>query len=336
MSVPRVMTNGQVRESLDMRSLIAAMERAFRAPGTEYNAPRRWNLACDGNGALVMPCQSSRFTAVKVSTWRHEPGRGPRVVHAHYSMFELATGRPVLLCEADVLTEMRTAAVSAMATDKLARHDARVLGIFGTGRLAHEHLRALLCVRPFERVLVCGSTLKKSQEFAESVTTARLDARAVAADECASHSDVICTCTTASTPLFEGKMLREGTHLNAVGTFHAADRELDSETIRRSLLVVDRRESALAEAGEVVLPMREGVIGEEHIVADLGELMRGDVSLSPDAGAITVFKSLGLAMEDMVAAKLLLESVDVAAATSFEPAMSGVTGEDRQNHSTFL
>ncbi len=306
--VPQILTNEQVRERLERPNLIAAMSRGFAAPREEYNTPPRWNLARERHGALVMPCQSSRFTAVKVSTWIHGAGRAPRVMYAHYSMFELATGQPVLFCEADVLTEMRTAAVSAIATDKLARHDAKVLGVFGTGRLALEHVYALGCVRPFEQVLICGSTMDKSKRFAEVIASSGLEAKAVGRDECASGSDVICTCTTSALPLFDGRLLRGRTHVNAVGAFHATDRELDSETVRRSSLIVDSREGALTEAGEIVLPMREGVISEKHIVADLAELVRGEAMVRPSGEMITVFKSLGLAMEDMVAAELILEN----------------------------
>lgn len=309
-AVSRMLTNEQVRDRLEMRGLIVAMERAFRGPSTEYSAPPRWNLSREGCGALVMPCQSSRYTAVKVSTWTHEPGRAARVVYAHYSMFDLVTGQPVLFCEAEALTAMRTAAASAMVTHKLASPGAKVLGIFGTGSLAREHLHALRCVRPFERVLICGSTMEKSQRFVEQLTEEGLDVRAVSVDECASQSDIICTCTTSSIPLFDGRLLRPGTHVNAVGAFHATDRELDSETIRRSTLIVDNRRGALAEAGEIVLPLREGLISQDHIVADVGELMRNEILISGGAGRVTVFKGLGLAMEDMVAAELLVE-IDV-------------------------
>ncbi len=162
--------------------------------------------------------------------------------------------------------------------------------------------------RNFDRVLVCGRNSSRSAEFVHKVSTQLPDLTIAAADarDCAAQSDVICTCTSNSTPLFDGRDLRPGTHLNLVGAFRPQTREVDTHTIERSHVVVDTYITA-AEVGELLIPLLEGSIARDHVAADLHELISGKKQGRRSPEEITVFKSVGCALEDLVAAELLLD-----------------------------
>jgi len=169
----------------------------------------------------------------------------------------------------------------------------------------------MTAVWQFERVLVCGSSAERSRAFAAAMANELgLAVEPADARSCASQSDVICTCTNSSTPILEGQWLRPGTHLNLVGAFQPDKREVDSETMRRARIVVETYESALAEAGDLLMPMRKGVISREHVFADLHEITSGKKAGRTSADEITVFKNLGCALEDLVAATLACQKAE--------------------------
>ena len=226
-------------------------------------------------------------------------------VHATYLLIDPLTGSPKLTIEANYLTDIRTAATSALATKFLARTGAKTLGIFGTGRQARAHLTLLPLVRDFERALICGHDEKGTREFIASCgSTLRI--QTASANECVAESDVICTCTTAVTPLFHGNLVRPGTHLNLVGAFQPHTREVDSLMIKRSRVFVDTYDGALSEAGDLLMPMNEDVIKREDLMGDLHELVTRKKPGRKSDDDITLFKSVGCALEDLVAAELLL------------------------------
>jgi ornithine cyclodeaminase/alanine dehydrogenase-like protein (mu-crystallin family) len=298
---PLVLTNEQVAKTLTFGLLIPALARAFKEQFHSYRMTPRYILSAGESAALIMSCHSGALFGVKASTLIQEPGRGPKVLRSSYSLFDGLTGEPCLFMDADVLT-------SAVATDALALPQARTLGVFGTGRLARTHIAALLHVRNFDEILVCGSSPEKSTRFAEHVTNETgVPARAVDPEACAADSDVICTCTTSNTPLFEGSLLRRGAHLNLVGAFNPEHREVDTTTIKRAQIVVDSRETVLAEAGDLLIPMREKAVSSDHILADLHELLAGKCQVRMEPTDITLFKSVGCAFEDLVAAEIVRE-----------------------------
>jgi ornithine cyclodeaminase/alanine dehydrogenase-like protein (mu-crystallin family) len=305
---PLVLTNEQVAESLTFELLIPALARAFKEQFHSYRMTPRALLSAGERAALIMACHSEALFGVKASTLIREPGRGPRVLRSSYSLFDGRTGAPCLFMDADVLTDLRTACASAVATDALALFQARTLGIFGTGRLARTHVAALLHVRKFEEILICGSSLEKSIRFAAQVSEeSGVPARGVDSSACAAESDVICTCTTSNTPLFDGSLLRRGVHLNLVGAFNPEHREVDTTTVQRARVVVDSRETVLAEAGDLLIPMREKAVSSDHILADLHELLAGKCQVRMQPTDITLFKSVGCAFEDLVAAEIVRE-----------------------------
>ncbi len=210
--------------------------------------------------------------------------------------------------QANHLTNVRTAAVSAIATKSLARPDATVLGIFGTGQQAGIHLQVFSELFSLRTVLVCGSDLARSEEFAQRFATKELPVLPATASDCVEQSQIICTCTTSRQPLFEGSKVRPGTHLNLVGAFQPDAREVDAETIRRGRVVVDTYDGAFAEAGDLLIPLEDGIIERRHIVADLHEILSDKKRGRTDPEEITIFKSVGHAYEDLVAAKMIFDA----------------------------
>jgi alanine dehydrogenase len=230
-------------------------------------------------------------------------------VQAFYELLDPQTGIAVARMEAKYLTDIRTAATSAVATDLLARKDAETLGVFGSGRLASAHLAAIPRVRNFKRVLVCGSGHSDISAFCGKMKNELgLDVEAAKAETMARESDVICTCTTSHEPLFNGNWLRPGTHLNLVGIFRPDECEVDDITVKRARVVVDTYDGALQEAGDLLIPIKNGTIDHSHIVADLHEIASGKKTARRSAESITLFKSVGCAMEDLVTAHLVYRS----------------------------
>src|SRR5262249_32793715 len=218
---------------------------------------------------------------------------------------------PIAACalarmEANWLTDLRTAATSAVATDLLARPDVETLGVFGSGREAAAHLKVLPCVRNFRRYVVCGSGRSDLKHFCAGMALEPgVKIELVDAEACAKESDVICACTTSPLPLFDGRWLRPGTHLNLVGAFQPHTREVDDETVKRARVVVDTYDGALSGAGDVLIPLGHGSITNEHIIAELHEIASGKKPGRARAEDITLFKSVGCALEDLVTADLV-------------------------------
>jgi ornithine cyclodeaminase/alanine dehydrogenase-like protein (mu-crystallin family) len=283
-----------------MDRAIDVLERTFRAE-TLPRSPQRSRTAAGPGELLLMPGIGSEGVGVKVVTVNPEnPRRGLPFVHAVYVMFDPASLAPVALIDGEALTALRTAAVSGLATRHLALPDAERLVVFGAGTTATTHLEAMRAVRPIRRVRIVSRTRARAEALADRARAAGLDA-GVGEPVDVVEADVVCTCTTSPEPVFEGSLLRPGTHVNAIGAFSPDSRELDDEAIRRARVVVETREAALAEAGDIVIPLRAGVIGESHVVADLAQLVRG-ARVRTDPGDVTVFKSVGIAVEDLAVA----------------------------------
>jgi len=296
----------QVRSAVTPAEAIQAIRSAFARGFATLRMPVRTTLELDGALLLVMPCYDSGLNAAGVKLVSVSAKAG---VHAIYELLDPATGISIARMEADYLTDLRTAATSAVATDLLARKAAQTLGIFGSGRQAIAHLTVLPCVRKFKRFLVCGSGRSDLKAFCAKMKKEHgLDIEMTDAQTVANESDVICTCTTAREPLFDGNWLRPGTHLNLVGAFQPETREVDDTTVKRAHVVVDTYEGAMSEAGDLLIPINNGSVERLHIVADLHEIVSGKKPARASAESITLFKSLGCAMEDLVTAHLVYRS----------------------------
>jgi len=219
-------------------------------------------------------------------------------------LFDVAHGALLTVIDATSITAIRTAAVSGAATRLLAREDAGDLAILGSGVQARTHLEAMRAVRPLRRVRVWSRDSGRASAFAERESRGLAcpveavgDARAAV-----SGADLICTTTSSREPVLRGDWIAPGAHINAVGACFAAWRELDTRAVLRSRLYVDLRESALHEAGDILIPIAEGAIGEDHILGELGEALLGTAPGRRTPEEITLFKSLGIAVEDLAAA----------------------------------
>jgi ornithine cyclodeaminase/alanine dehydrogenase-like protein (mu-crystallin family) len=307
-----VLTEADVHRLLDPRSLIPAIEEAFRSRYPSTLMPTRTQMKVGDGVFLIMPCYDrvGHGLGMKMVKFNESPTIAEERVQATYILLEVESGCAKLVIPANYLTDARTAATSAVATKLLAREDAKVLGVFGTGREARAHLQILRHVRPFERALVTGRDPGRTREFAQQMEhELGMKVESVYSRTCAAESDVLCTCTTSKTPLFDGNMVRKGTHINAVGAFQPTTRELDDTCVRRSRMVVDTYDGALAEAGDLLIPLKSGVIRREQLLADLHELTAGRKKVRTSPTEITLFKSVGNALEDLIAAELLEETV---------------------------
>ena len=304
---------------LDVGSVIQAVERGFadHAGGKVLMLARTAVRVEDPPGVLLlMPCAMTRSRALGtklVSVYPRNPSRGLPTIGALYVLSDYETGFPLAVMDAGFITGLRTAAASAVATRYLAREDSKTLGIFGTGVQAEFHAVAIPAVRPIERILVWGTSREKAQRFAERMQ-ACVGAAIEAGQslEAVASADVVVTGTTATQPLFEGDLIRPGTHVNGVGSHAPAARELDAKLVARSRVVVDTYEAAFAEAGDVLLAIEEGAISREHVSAEVGEIVVGKKPGRQRADEVTLFKSCGVAFEDAVTASLAVERARAA------------------------
>src|SRR5256712_12832746 len=294
-----------LQRALPMEAAIDALEAAFRAP-TLPTSPLRTFVEAGGADLLMMPAVGDPGIGIKLVTVNpSNPGRGLPLIHAVYVLFGPGSTEPRAVIDGAALTALRTAAVSALATRHLANPDAERLVIFGAGVQGHSHLLAMRAVRPIWLVKVVSRTPGRAAELVDRARALDMEA-SVGGPEAVAKADLVCTCTTSAEPLFDGALLKPGTHVNAVGSYQLHTRELDDAAVARARIVVETRDAALAEAGDLVIPMKAGVMGPSAIVADLAEVVRGAaVRTSPDD--ITIFKSVGVAFEDLVVAKAALD-----------------------------
>jgi alanine dehydrogenase len=301
---PQFLDEPAVRARLRMSDLIEAMQKAlveFSAKRVEQ--PVRTVLPFGEKGSFfgVMPCYVPSLPALGAKLVTLVPGNTARKLDTHQAvivMIDPTTGVVKALLDGRYITESRTAAVSAVSARLLARKDARVLGILGSGVQARSHLEALRLVRDFREVRVWSPTAARLQRFA-----AETGARAMESAEAAVRgADVVVTVTASSTPVVQNEWVADGTHVIAVGACLPTQRELDPALVARARLVVDSRAAALKEAGDIVMGIADGRWTADHISAELGEL-----PTRRDDREITIFKSLGLAVEDVFAAALVLD-----------------------------
>lgn len=310
-----MLTHSQVRDLLPIRDCMDVVGQALAglARGEGVQPLRAGFLRPDRRGVLAwMPgaLAAGEVFGVKILSIVDDPGTlGVDSHQGGVLIFDAADGAPLALLEAGAITAVRTAAVSAVATERLARRDARTLAILGAGTQARSHVEAMLEVRPIERVRVWSRDPVKVRAFADE-QTARCGVRVEPAADVATAlagADIVCTTTSAREPVLPGALLEPGMHVNAVGASVPSWREIDTEAVRRSALFTDRRESLENEAGEYRLALEEGAIGPDHLRAELGEVLIGAHSGRRSESEITLFRSLGLAVEDLAAGRLVCE-----------------------------
>ena len=308
-----LLTERDVRAVLPMPDLITAMEQALAAYSSgRVVQPVRSVLEIgeERNFFGVMPAAIDEPSAVgaKLVTVYH--GNHRRGLPSHLASIALqdpATGELIALMDGRYITEARTAAVSAVSVKYMALPDARVLGLIGSGVQARSHLEAIRHVRTLSEVRVWSPSAMHREKFALEMSTPLLPvfAEETAADA-VHRADIVVLATASPTPVVASEDINPGTHLAAVGACRADQREMPSALVSRARVVVDSRAGATKEAGDLIIPMKEGAIRESHIVGELGEVVLEQVAGRMSYVDVTVFKSLGMAVEDIVAARLVL------------------------------
>jgi len=295
---PLFLNEQQVQEHLRMIELIPAIEKALIGfSAGRVTQPVRSILSVDPPGGFLglMPALTPDGLGLKAVTFY--PSNAERGIPTHMATIFLVdpqTGTPLAIMDGRLITEMRTAAVSAAATKLLASPDAKVLAILGSGVQARSHVEALRLVRQFEESRVWSPTIEHAKRFAQEI-----GATAMFAEEAVRDADVIVTVTSSKTPVLKGDWLKPGCHVNAIGACRPDWRELDNEAMQKNVVFVDSREGAMRESGDVIL-------SGAKIYAELGEALAGKVPAR--ANGTTIFKSLGMAVEDVAAATLVYQS----------------------------
>ncbi|HEX7527195.1 MAG TPA: ornithine cyclodeaminase family protein [Gaiellaceae bacterium] len=304
----RVLDEQDVRRLLPMGECIDVMAGALAslARGEVHN-PLRFVVRPPDEASLMglMPAHrggDSKLWGLKtVAIFPSNSARGLDSHQGFVALFDGETGETRALLNAGAITAVRTAAVSGVATRLLVRDGAQTLAILGAGIQARSHLEAMRAVRDFDRIVVFSRTPGKLEGIED----------AASAEEAVRDADVICTTTNAAEPIIDRAWLKPGVHINAVGSSIPTTRELDTATMRDAALFVDRRESTINEAGDFLFAQRDGAIGPEHIRAEIGELLIGAGEGRRSDEELTVFKSLGLAVEDLAAAEHVLRRAEV-------------------------
>ena len=311
----RIISREQISQLVPMRSAIDAVAQAFaQLAAGEAVVPLRQHVAVppvDGL-ALLMPAylQTSNALGVKLLTvFPHNATTDLPTIQALVVLFDATTGTPLALMDGTYLTALRTGAASGVATQALARDDAHTLGLFGAGATALHQVLAVCTVRPISRVWIANRSADRAERLAETLrsfgTPIPPDVRvAPNAAVALREADIVCLATAADAPLFDDADVRPGTHINGIGSYMPTMQELPSATVARARVVVDQRQAAWAEAGDLIIPHNAGMISASHVVAELGEIVRSSVRGRTSDTEITFFKSVGNAAQDVAVAQL--------------------------------
>jgi len=313
----RILSGADVRRAVTMAEAIQAVREAYVQLSTgQAVVPLRTPVpvAKREGVTLFMPAYltgSDALGAKIVSVFPANPARGLPLIHAVVLVVDAETGRPLALMDGTYLTALRTGAASGVATDLLARRDARVAAILGAGAQARTQLEAVCTVRKIEQVWVYDLDRRAAEAYVEEmkgrgppiptdISAAGSPAQAMR------NADVICTATTSRTPVFADADLKPGAHINGIGSYTPDMQEVPAETVARARVVVDSRLASLAEAGDLMIPLRQGLIAETDIHGEIGQVAAGLLPGRSSDQEITFFKSVGVAVQDVAVAHLIL------------------------------
>ena len=327
----RILSASDVRAALPIPKAIDAMRHAYsQLSADKVTAPPRQHLSTDKGVTLIMPAylpERSEFGIKVVSVYDDNPNLDLPRITATVLVLDPATGTPKAFMDGASLTAIRTGAGGGVAADLLARKDAKKVGLFGAGVQARAQLQAVMAVRNIVRVNLISRTEASAQQLATEISkwTDPPKVNIVSTpQEVVEDADIVLCATTSATPLFDGNDLQPGTHITAVGTFVPEKREVDTATIRRSdRIVVDSREACAEEAGDLIIPTAEirtenetpNIVKNELVLgsAEIGEILNGDKPGRESDDEITFFKSVGVAVQDAVAASVILAEAEAKA-----------------------
>jgi len=309
----RILSADDVRACVDMPAAIDAMREAFAAlSAQDATVPMRLALETEHGVSLFMPAhlrESGNAGAKVVSVNPGNAARGLPAIHAVVLVLDVLTGRPTALMDGTWLTALRTGAVGGLAADLLARSDAKTVALFGAGVQARTQLEAVRCVREITEVRVVSRSGASADRLAGEVVGVRA-VRVDDANEAIEGADIIIAATSSSTPVFDGARVEPGTHVTGVGSYTLDMREVDTALVQRARIIVDQREAVMEEAGDIVGPIRDGVVDETVIIAEIGEVVLGRVPGRTADSEITFFKSVGNAVQDVAVAARVLAAAE--------------------------
>jgi len=323
----RILDGDEVRSALPMEKAIKAMRAAFGLLSrNKVKMPERSLIKINEYDAtsLIMPVYAEHFEHISIkviNAFNQNPGKGLDRVHGLLLLFDGRSGKPVAMFEGRAITSIRTGAASGLATDLMARDDVVTAAIIGAGVQGKAQLEAISLVRSIRKAYVYDLDTVTAERFADEMSRLlNLDvAVSSSAADAVSCADVICTATVSRTPVFMDRNVATGTHINAIGSFKPDHQEISEETLLRSRLVVDHRLSVLSETGDLIIPMGKGVFKETDIWAELGDLVLGHKIGRENDHQVTLFKSVGSAIQDLAAATAafkIAETNDIGALVS--------------------
>ncbi len=307
-------SSAEIEEMLTMQEVIKAMESAFISlnKGNAY-VPQRTSLKLseDKGEALFMPAyeKDSAYVSLKiVSVFKDNPQINLPKIQALIFLMNAENGTPLAVMDGEYITAMRTGAVSGLATDLLSKKKSETAAIIGTGVQAVTQLEAIACVRNLERVFVFGLSIENSEKFVEENKGKYLfELKAEENKTLLNGCEIICTATSSFTPVFEDNNISDGTHINSIGSYKPEMSEIPGETIVRAKVVVDSISACLKEAGDIIKPINKGLIKKEHIYAEIGEILTGKKTGRQGEKEVTVFKSVGIAIQDLAIASFIFK-----------------------------
>lgn len=313
----RILSSTDVRRAVTMAGAIQVVKEAYvQLSAGQAVVPLRTPVPVEKREGvtLFMPAylaSSDALAAKIVSVFPGNVERGLPTIHAVVVVVDAETGCPVAMMDGTYLTALRTGAASGVATDLLARPDARVAAVFGAGAQARTQLEAVCTVRAIEKVWVYDAVPEMAEAYAKEMVAR---GRPIPSDVCVADSpaqavrdaDLICTATTSSTPVFDDADLKAGVHVNGIGSYTPEMQEVPAKTVARARVVVDSRSASLAEAGDLIIPLREGLIAEADVHGEIGEVAAGKIPARETDDEVTFFKSVGVAVQDVAVAELIL------------------------------
>lgn len=304
----------QINDLISMEEAIRAMGTAFaQLSNGEAVVPPRLSLDIPDKNAtsLVMPAYatgSPYYTVKIVSVNYSNPDKGLPLIHGVVQVFDAENGKHIANLDGASITAIRTGAASGLATDLLAKENANVCAVFGTGVQAASHIEAVLEVRPIEKIMVFSRSKPSAEKFCS--TLANQVQCEIGKKESLLEADIVCTTTPASSPLFETDKIKPGCHLNVVGSAQPSFREVPTGLVARSKIIVDKREACEQEAGDLIIPVQEGSWSFEQVHGELGQVVSGDIIARESENEITLFKSVGNAIQDHAMAHLIMEKLN--------------------------
>lgn len=307
-----ILTKSDIEEVLSMKDVIEIVEMAFvELQRSTAILPQRATITISKVAGWmgVMPAYLEKMGSLStkiVTVFERNLERKLPTIMATVILNSAETGAPLAIMDGTFITTMRTGAVCGVATKYLARKDSKVVGVFGAGVQARTQLMAVCTVRNIKRAFVHDIFEERANVYATEMSeNLNIPIETGKPEDIVKESDIIITATTAKTPIFDGNLVNQGTHLNLIGSFKPDVREVDEVVIKRSKIVVDKKFAALEEAGDIIIPLKEGIITEEDIYAELGELVTGAKPGRTSDSEITLFKTVGLGIQDCAAAWLV-------------------------------